>query len=109
MAKQNRNVETLSQVFRVLGDSTRLRIWMTLQDKELNVTALCKRLKMLQPTVSHHLSILRMSGLVNNRRAGKEVFYSLADLERDKSGRALRGLLNGDKAIRVGPLAFGLA
>ncbi len=109
MAKQDRHVKALAQVFRVLGDPTRLRIWNVLQGGERNVTALCKRLKVPQPTVSHHLGILRMSGLVINRRSGKEIFYSLNSLEKDKSGRALRSLLEGAGTIRVGPVVFGLA
>ena len=110
MAKLDRHVVTLSQVFRVLGDPTRLRIWSNLQEQgELNVTALCNRLKMPQPTVSHHLSILRMSGLVRNRRSGKEIFYSQSDLTKDKRGRALRAMLDTEKVVRVGPLVFGLA
>ena len=108
MAKRNRQVETLAQVFRVLGDPTRLRIWQALQNGESNVTQLCKKLKVPQPTCSHHLGILRMSGLVANRRDGKKIFYSLGNLRADK-GRALRTILNGSRAIRVGPVVFGVA
>ena len=107
MAKQERYVETLAQIFHVLGDPTRLRIWVALQGGELNVTELCKRLKAPQPTVSHHLGILRLNGLVSNRRSGKEIFYSLNSLERDRSGRALLSMLNGAAAVRVGPILFG--
>lgn len=77
MAKQNPPVESLATIFRVLGDQTRLRALMALQHGELNVSALCDALRAPQPTVSRHLGILRMAGLVNNRRKGKEIFYSL--------------------------------
>ena len=108
MAKQDRQVETLAQVFRVLGDPTRLRIWMVLQEGELNVSQICKRLKAAQPTVSHHLGILRMSGLVTNRRNGKEIFYSLNSLDKDKT-KALSAMTNGSGTVRVGPVVFAAA
>ena len=76
---------------------------------ELNVTALCKGLKLPQPTVSRHLAILRMAGLVNNRRAGKEIFYSLRDYRSSAATSALRTMLGGATAIRIGPVVIGLA
>ncbi len=108
MTKQKRHLQTLSQIFRVLGDPTRLRIWNTLQDGEHNVTQLCRKLKVPQPTVSHHLGILRMSGLVVNRRDGKEIHYSLSDLTRGTSARALRSLMDGATSIQVGPIVITL-
>ena len=110
MAKQSRHVESLAEIFRVLGDPTRLRIWLALQDKEeCNVTELCRQLKAPQPTVSHHLGILRMHGLVTNRREGKEIHYSLNDLKKGTSTRMLSSLLNGKTAVRIGPLLLALA
>jgi DNA-binding transcriptional ArsR family regulator len=44
---------------------------------ERNVTSLCDELGLPQPTVSHHLGLLRMSNLIGNRRNGKQVFYGL--------------------------------
>lgn len=79
MAKQTHQVESLATIFRVLGDQTRLRALLALQRGELNVSELCVALRVPQPTISRHLGILRMAGLVNNRRRGKEVFYSLGD------------------------------
>jgi ArsR family transcriptional regulator len=77
MAQQNHQARSLALMFRVLGDQTRLRTLLALQRGELNVSELCAALRMPQPTVSRHLGILRMAGLVNNRRDGKEIFYSL--------------------------------
>lgn len=77
MAKQNHQVESLALMFRVLGDQTRLRALMSLQRGEANVSELCTSLRTAQPTMSRHLSILRMAGIVNHRRDGKEIFYSL--------------------------------
>jgi len=50
---------------------------MLLADGEQNVTSLCERLKLPQPTVSHHLGLLRMNNIICNRRNGKQVFYAL--------------------------------
>lgn len=73
-----RHVRSLSQLFRVLSDQTRLRLMVTLQEGgEQHVTQLCKRLRAPQPTISHHLGLLRVNGLVHARRQGKLVFYSV--------------------------------
>ena len=70
-------VEQFVQFLRVLGDPTRLRLLGMLQGGESNVTSLCEQLSLPQPTVSHHLGLLRQAKLVRNRRSGKQVFYSL--------------------------------
>ncbi len=88
MARQNHQAQTLAIMFRVLGDQTRLKTLLTLQRGERNVSELCAHLRMPQPTVSRHLGILRMAGLVTNRRNGKEIFYSLGT-----NHRALKGIL----------------
>ena len=109
MARQNRDLQALAQFCHILGDKTRLRIVQTLQDGELNVTALCKTLKLPQPTVSRHLAILRMAGIVDNRRAGKEIHYSLSEYRSSAAAGALKNMLKGGKALRVGPIVIGLA
>ena len=71
-------VRDLSQVFKLLSDETRLRILVYLaQNGELHVTDLCGRLGQSQPAVSHHLALLRVSGLIEPRREGKHNFYSV--------------------------------
>ena len=70
-------LEQLAALFRLLSDRTRLNLLMLLADGERNVTSLCEALKLPQPTVSHHLGLLRMSNVIGNRRDGKQVFYSL--------------------------------
>jgi ArsR family transcriptional regulator len=68
----------LSQVFKQLGDESRLKILLALaQEGELHVSALCRLLHQTQPAVSHHLTLLRMSGLVGFRRQGKNNFYRI--------------------------------
>src|SRR5688572_29749695 len=70
-------LEPLVNLFRLLSDKTRLNILMLLSKGERNVTSLCEELGLPQPTVSHHLGLLRMSNLIGNRRNGKQVFYGL--------------------------------
>ena len=70
-------LEQLATLFRLLSDRTRLNLLMMLADGERNVTNLCEALRLPQPTVSHHLGLLRMSNIIGNRRDGKQVFYSL--------------------------------
>ena len=88
------HVRTLAQLFRVLSDQTRLRLVVTLQtDGEQHVTGLCKRLRAPQPTVSHHLGLLRVHGLVRARRQGKLVFYSLDPARYNRACEAAAALL----------------
>jgi DNA-binding transcriptional ArsR family regulator len=61
--------------FSLLSDPTRLGILKILSTGPSNVTALCKGLGLKQPTVSHHLGLLRMGRLVVGSRKGKSVFY----------------------------------
>src|SRR5687767_9661415 len=70
-------LEPLVGLFRLLSDKTRLNILILLSKGERNVTSLCEELRLPQPTVSHHLGLLRMSNLIGNRRNGKQVFYGL--------------------------------
>ncbi len=71
-------VRDLAQVFKLLSDETRLRILVYLaQSGELHVTDLCTKLGQSQPAVSHHLALLRVSGLIESRREGKHNFYSV--------------------------------
>ena len=109
MAKQNHLIPLLAQMFRILGDQTRLRVLAELRDGERNVSDLCRRLKVSQPTISRHLGILRMGGLVRNRRSGKEIFYSVSDLRIDPYARSLKALMRGASMIRLGPVILGLS
>ena len=71
------DLEQLTTLFRLLSDKTRLNILFLLAAGERNVSSLCEELQLPQPTVSHHLGLLRMSNVITNRRNGKQVFYSL--------------------------------
>jgi DNA-binding transcriptional ArsR family regulator len=73
-----RTLNGLAQVFKLLADESRLKILLALaQDGELHVSALCQLLEQTQPAVSHHLTLLRMSGLVGYRRHGKHNYYRI--------------------------------
>lgn len=69
----------LSELYKVFGDSTRIRILFVLFEAEVCVCDLAAALGMTQSAVSHQLRILKQSRLVKSRREGKSVFYSLAD------------------------------
>lgn len=69
----------LAELFKAFGDSTRIRILFVLFEAEVCVCDLAKVLNMTQSAISHQLRILKQNKLVNSRREGKSVFYSLAD------------------------------
>ena len=69
----------LAELLKVFGDSTRIRILFVLFEAEVCVCDLAKVLNMTQSAISHQLRILKANKLVNSRREGKSVFYSLAD------------------------------
>ena len=69
----------LAELFKVFGDSTRIRILFVLFEAEVCVCDLAQVLNMTQSAISHQLRILKQNKLVKNRREGKSIFYSLAD------------------------------
>lgn len=69
----------LAELFKVFGDSTRIRILFVLFEAEVCVCDLAQVLNMTQSAVSHQLKILKQNRLVKCRREGKSIFYSLAD------------------------------
>ena len=100
-AVSEQSIRDLSNVFKLLSDETRLRILTYLaQNSELHVTDLCERLGQSQPAVSHHLALLRVSGLIEPRREGKRNFYSV---RAEAFGELLVNLLStsGEKPKKV--------
>ncbi len=69
----------LADLFKVFGDSTRLRIMYTLFEDEHSVGDIAESLNMEQSTISHQLRVLRTNKLVKVRREGKQIYYSLDD------------------------------
>ncbi len=69
----------MAELFKVFGDSTRIRILYVLFEAEVCVCDLAQALHMTQSAISHQLKILKQARLVKSRREGKSVFYSLSD------------------------------
>ncbi len=69
----------LSDFFKVLGDSTRLKLLYCLDKNEMTVTELCNKLGMTKSAVSHQLKVLKDNKLVNYRKKGKNAIYELDD------------------------------
>jgi DNA-binding transcriptional ArsR family regulator len=64
-------------IFRAVADPTRRSILVRLQQRELTVLELCEPFRMTQPSLSKHLAVLRRSGLIVARRAGRHRYYRL--------------------------------
>ena len=79
---QQPDIETmydLAELFKVFGDSTRIRILAALLEREMCVYHLSEALEMGQSAISHQLRVLRTAGLVRANRRGKEMVYTLDD------------------------------
>ena len=72
-------INKLSEVFKVFGDSTRIKILWVLFDCEKCVYDISQALDMSQSAISHQLKVLKQARLVRSRRDGKNTFYSLDD------------------------------
>lgn len=69
----------LADLFKVFGDTTRIKILYVLFESEMCVCDIAQLLNMTQSAISHQLKVLKQSKLVKYRREGKTIFYSLAD------------------------------
>lgn len=69
----------LADIFKVFGDSTRLKILFTLFKGEMCVQDIANNLNMTQSAISHQLKILKQNKLIKFRRNGKSIYYSLSD------------------------------
>lgn len=69
----------LAELFKIFGDSTRIKILYDLFDGEKSVTEICEDLDMNQSAISHQLKILKVSKLVRSHRSGKAMMYELDD------------------------------
>ena len=83
----------LARLFKALGDESRLRILHALSTRTYCVCDLAKRLGISQPTLSHHLKVLRDTGLVNGEKDGQSIYCSLNGAELAKYGIDLGRLL----------------
>ena len=76
---------------------------MLLADGEMNVTAIQKKLKLPQSSVSESLRQLRVGGLAVSRQVGKQRFYSIADLTKHRLGKKSEFAKRGSNAAKFGP------
>lgn len=76
---QEERLYELADLFKIFGDSTRIKILWALNEAEMCVCDIAFLLNMTQSAISHQLRLLKNSNLVKNRREGKIVFYSLKD------------------------------
>ncbi|MFZ7104319.1 MAG: ArsR/SmtB family transcription factor [Peptococcaceae bacterium] len=95
---QEKNIRNLAQIFKSLGDPNRISIIQKLSQEEKCVCELMEEMGLSQPAVSHHLKQLKQAGLVQDRREGKWIFYSVnhreyrdfLDLVNNKLGIAVK-------------------
>lgn len=73
------NLADLSDLFKVFGDSTRIKILWALDESDMCVCDIAYLLNMTQSAISHQLRVLKEARLVKNRKEGKVVYYSLND------------------------------
>jgi ArsR family transcriptional regulator len=98
------DVRPLTRLFRALGDETRLRIVALLSHGELCVCHLESALDLNQSTASRHLGILKAAGIVDSRRDGTWVYYSITEQDHATVGKALAVLttsFGAERAIRA--------
>lgn len=76
---QEESLYDLAELFKVFGDSTRIRILWALHEVEMCVCDIAVLLNMTQSAISHQLRVLKQANLVKNRKEGKVVYYSLVD------------------------------
>ncbi len=76
---EENNMQDLAELFKIFGDTTRIRILFVLLESEMCVCDMAETLNMTQSAISHQLRLLKSNGLIRARRQGKSVFYSLAD------------------------------
>ena len=69
----------LAELFKVFGDSTRIKILYVLVESDMSVGDIAQALNMTQSSISHQLRVLKQSRLVRFRREGKNIVYSRAD------------------------------
>ena len=87
---RKRQIQRAAGLLKHVSDPTRLQVISLLAERERHVGGLCEEFNMSQPAMSHHLALLRLGGLIQRRRQGKNNFYSLTD-----SGERLSNIVKG--------------
>jgi ArsR family transcriptional regulator, arsenate/arsenite/antimonite-responsive transcriptional repressor len=89
----NESLSEIERVFMAFGDKTRLQLLYLMRNGEVSVNYLCESLGTSQPKVSRHLAYLRSMDIVQTRRDGKWIFYSLNEPESRIGSQLLRDTL----------------
>ena len=76
---KDEQLQDLGDLFKIFGDTTRIKIMYALHEDEMCVCAISELLGMTQSAISHQLKTLKTANLVKSRREGKTIYYSLAD------------------------------
>lgn len=100
---QNDDFKVAADIFRQLGDSSRLRIFWLLCHCEECVINLSAIMEMSSPAISHHLKQLKSAGLIISRREGKEVYYKSAENEQ---ARLLHNMIEALVSVSCPPGCF---
>lgn len=75
----DRSIESLAELFKILGDPTRVRILMALEKSPLCVADIAETLSMSQSAISHQLRVLKQARLVRSQREGRSIVYAMDD------------------------------
>lgn len=87
---RKRQIQRAANLLKHVSDPIRLQVVSLLAERERHVGGLCEALTQSQPAVSHHLALLRLGGLIDRRRQGKNNIYSLTD-----AGERLSDIVKG--------------
>ena len=90
----NDSLDEIERAFLAFSDKTRIRLIYLMSNGEVSVNYLCESLEISQPKVSRHLAYLRTMGVVNTRRDGKWIYYSLATPSTEVGLQFFRDALN---------------
>lgn len=104
--QDNDTIGQVADIFKLMGDQTRLKILLECLDGEVAVGGLVDALGLSQSLISHHLRLLRAARLVRHERRGKNVFYTAADdhvrhIVRDMMEHAREEVFMGRPGARV--------
>lgn len=88
---RTKTIQRTAVLLKQVSDPTRLQVISLLSEGECHVGGLCDRFNMSQPALSHHLALLRIGGIVDRRRQGKNNFYSLTDTG-ERLSKIVRGV-----------------
>ena len=92
----------MSEIFKALGDPTRLGIMQMLTGKEMCVCEIIEAFDKSQPAISHHLKILKQAGLLSEAREGKWIMYRIRPEVAAAAAAALR-LIACESIVRISP------